>query len=116
MERVDPNSLKIFANIQVKRFIRTLQKVLHTTTHWKQDRYQFLDNYRATTHFTTGVAFATALFGWPIRTKLPNTVLVPSAANHDPVTMRHIGAQEKLRIKSQAELSKIVTFRLETQY
>ena len=41
---------------------------------------------------------------------------MPSAANHDPVTMRHIGAQEKLRIKGQAELSKIVIFRLETQY
>ena len=47
--------------------MRTFKKVLHTTTHWKQDIYQFLGNYSVTPHCTTGVSLTTALFGWPIR-------------------------------------------------
>ena len=69
--------------------MKTFGKVLRTTAHWKQDMYQFLRNYRATPHCTTGVAPATALFGRPIRVKLPNPVTaVPSGESHDPVTMR----------------------------
>ena len=75
------------ANGEVERFMKTFGKVLRTTTHWKQDIYQFLRNYRATPHCTTGVAHATALFGRPIRVKLPNPVAVPSGQGHDPVTM-----------------------------
>ena len=84
---------------------RTLYEILCTTTHWKQGMYQFLRNYRATPHFTTGVVPATALFGRPIRVKLPNPVAVPSGEGHDPETMRRRSrdAQKKLRIKSQAE-------------
>ena len=92
------------ANGEVERFMKTFGKVLRTTAHWKQDMYQFLRNYRATPHCTTGVAPATALFGRPIRVKLPNPVTaVPSGESHDPVTMRRRDAQQKLRIKSQAE-------------
>ena len=66
--------------------------------------YQFLRNYRATPHCTTGVAPATALFGRPIRVKLPNPITaVSSGDSHDPMTMRRRDAQQKLRIKSQAE-------------
>ena len=100
--------------------MKTFGEVLRTTTHWKQDMYQFLRNYRATPHCTTGVAPATALFGRPIRVKLPNHVVVPSGESHEPVTMCKRDAQQKLKIKSPAESrrepSKIVTFRSETQY
>ena len=73
------------ANGEVERFMRTFGKVLRTTKHWSQDMYiQFLRNYRATAHSTTGVAPATALFGRSIKTKLPNTVTVPTAESHDP--------------------------------
>ena len=106
------------ANGEVERFMKTFGKVLRTTAHWKQDMYQFLRNYRATPHCTTGVAPATALFGRPIRTKLPNPVVVTHGENHDPVAMRQRDAHQKLKIKtkmSQEEPSKIVTFRSETQ-
>ena len=87
--------------------METFGKVLRPTTHWKQDMYQFLRNYHATPRCTTGVAPATALFGRPIRTKLPNPVM-PSGESHDPVTMRERDAQQKLRIKSQAESRRAV--------
>ena len=46
---------------------------------------------------------ATALFGRPIRIKLPNPVVEPSNESHDPATMRQRDAQKKLRIKSHAD-------------
>ena len=84
------------ANGEVERLIEIFGKVLRTTANWKQEMYQFLCNYRATPHCTTGVAPATALFGRPIR-------VVPSGESHDPATTRRRDAQQKLRIKSQAE-------------
>ena len=36
---------------------------------------------------------ATALFRGPVRTKLPNPVVVPSGKSCDPAIMCHIGAQ-----------------------
>ena len=83
--------------------MKTFGKVLRTTAHWKQDMYQFLRNYRATPHCTTGVAPATALFGRPIRTKLPNPVVVTSGESHDPVAMCERDAHQKLEIKTRAE-------------
>ena len=83
--------------------MKTFGKVLRTTAHWKQDMYQFLRNYRATPHCTTGVTPATALFGRPIRTKLPNPVVVTNGESHDPVAMRQRDAHQKLKIKTQAE-------------
>ena len=70
--------------------------------------YQFLRNYRATLHRTTGVALATALFGRPIRAKLSNPVIVPSGESHDPATIRKRDAQQKLKIKGQAESRRAV--------
>ena len=96
------------ANGEVERFMKTFGKMLRTATHWKQDMHQFLRNYRATPHCTTGVSPATALFGRPIRIKLPSYVGVPSSESHDPVTMRERDTQQKLRIKSQAESRKTV--------
>ena len=53
-------------------------KVLRTTTNRKQQMYQFLRNYCTTPHSTTVVAPATALFGRPIRVKLPCPVVMPT--------------------------------------
>ena len=66
------------ANGEVERFTRCFGKVLRTTTNWKQQMYQFLRNYCATPHSTTVVAPATALFGRPIRVKLPCPVVMPT--------------------------------------
>ena len=96
------------ANGEVERFMKTFGKVLRTTTHWKQDMYQFLCNYRTTPHRTTGVAPATALFGRPIRVKIPNHVVVPSSESHDPVTLRKRDAQQKLKIGSQSQSGRTV--------
>ena len=96
------------ANGEVERFMKTFGKVLCTTANWKQEMYQFLCYYRATPHCTTGVAPATALFGRPIRVKLPNPIVVPSDESHDPVTKRRRDAQQKVRIKGQAESRRAV--------
>ena len=44
------------ANGEVESFMRSFGKVLHTTTNWKQQMYQFLHNYRVTPHSNTGLA------------------------------------------------------------
>ena len=44
------------ANGEVEMFMRSFVKVLHTTTNWKQQMYQFLHNYRVTPHSNTGLA------------------------------------------------------------
>ena len=65
--------------------------------------YQFLRNYRATPHCTTGIAPATALFGRPIRIKLPCPLAVPCNEGYNPVIMHEKDAHQKLKIKTQAE-------------
>ena len=84
--------------------MRTFGKVLRTTTHWKQDVYQFLLNYRATPVCTTVVAPPTTFVGRPVRTMSPNPVVVPIVESHDSVSMHKRDAQLKLRIKIQFNL------------
>ena len=91
------------ANGEVERFMKTFGKVLRTTANWKQEMYRFLRNYRATPHYTTGVPPATALFGRPIRIKLPCPLVVLCNESYDPVLMREKDAHQKLKIKTQAE-------------
>ena len=91
------------ANGEVERFMKTFGKVLRTTANWKQKMYQFLRNYHPTPHCTTGIAPATALFGRPIRIKLPCPLAVPCNESYDPVLMREKDAHQKLKIKTQAE-------------
>ena len=83
--------------------MKTFGKVLRTTSNWKQPMYQFLRNYRATLHCTTGVASATALFGRPIRIKLPCHDAVPCESNLRPALMREHDAHQKLKMKTLAE-------------
>ena len=45
---------------------------------WKQEMYKFLRNYRATPNYTfTKVPPATALFGRPMKTRLPQVPVKP---------------------------------------
>ena len=91
------------ANGEVEGFMKTFGKVLRITSNWKQQMYQFLRNYRATPHCTTGVAPATALFRRPIRIKLPCPVAVPCESNLKPALMREHDAHQKLKMKTLAE-------------
>ena len=90
------------ANGEVELFMKTFGKVLRTTSNWKQEMYQFLRNYRATPHCTTGTAPATALFGRAIRIKLSCPV-VPCESNLKPALMREHDAHQKLKMKTFAE-------------
>ena len=90
------------ANGEVERFMRCFGKVLRTTTNRKQQMYQFLRNYCATPHSTTVVAPATALFGRPIRVKLPCPVVMPTDLG-TPVALREQDTHQKLKMKCRAE-------------
>ena len=60
---------------RVKSFVRTVKKVIKTAkleqNNHKQELNRLLRNYRASPHSTTRVVAATALFGKPMKTKLP---------------------------------------------
>ena len=91
------------ANGEVECFMKTFGMVLRTTSNWKQQMYQFLRNHRATPHCTTGVAPATALFGRPIRIKLPCPVAVPCESKLKSALMCEHDAHQKLTMKTLAE-------------
>ena len=91
------------ANGEVERFMKTFGKVFRTTSNWKQQMYQFQRDYRATRHCTTGVAPATALFGRPIRIKLPCPVAVPCETNLKLALMGEHDAHQKLKMKTRVE-------------
>ncbi|PFX12422.1 Uncharacterized protein K02A2.6 [Stylophora pistillata] len=63
------------ANGEVERFVHTVKKVVKTVRlenkSYKQELNRMLRNYRATPHRTTKNAPAAALFGRPMKTKLP---------------------------------------------
>ncbi|CAB4025728.1 Transposon Ty3-G Gag-Pol poly, partial [Paramuricea clavata] len=63
------------ANGEVERFMRAVKKVIKAAVMenkvWKQEMQKFLRNYRATPHTSTKTPPATALFGRPMKTRLP---------------------------------------------
>ena len=60
------------ANDEVERFVRTVKKTANVERKsWKQEMYRFLRNFRATSHLTTRVPPAAALFGRAMKIKLP---------------------------------------------
>ena len=90
------------SNGEVERLMRTLKKTYRTAkaqgTSWKQSVYQFLRNYRATPHSTTGLAPATVLFGRPIKTRLPE--ILPKLADD---ALRTIDNAAKSRMATNAD-------------
>ena len=81
------------ANGEVERFMRTLKKHLRTTdVPLKQGLFKFLRDYRATPHTSTKIAPATALFGRPIRVRLPEMVVTPS---NDDIIKTHDDAAKR---------------------
>ena len=95
------------ANGEAERFMRTLKKALRTAMVWKQELYSSLRNYRATPHSTTGVPPATALFGRPLRTRLPE---IPdsddSATPFDHEAMQKTDSQAKSKMKLYADATR----------
>ena len=67
------------ANGLCERFMRNIKRICTTAKvehkNWRQELNIFLRNYRATPHSSTGVPPHTALYGRPMRTKLPEVPL-----------------------------------------
>ena len=84
------------ANGEAERFMRTLSKTVKTSSiegkNWKQDIQQFLLQYRATPHSTTGKSPAELLFGRPIKTKLPN--VPPTVPGDEKVRMKDYESED----------------------
>ncbi len=63
------------ANAEAERFMRTVKKTMKAAISerksWNQELQNFLLNYRATPHSSTGVPPATVLFGRDMKTTLP---------------------------------------------
>ena len=90
------------ANGEVERFVRTIKKVIKTAKlehkNPKQELNRLLRNYRATPHSTTRVAPATALFGRPMKTKLPELTTPRS-----DLEMRERDRSAKAKMKKHAD-------------
>ena len=90
------------ANGEVERFVRTVKKVIKTAKlehkNPKQELNRLLRNYRATPHSTTRVAPATALFGRPMKTKLPELTTPRS-----DLEMRERDRSAKAKMKNHAD-------------
>ena len=95
------------ANGEVERFVRTVKKVIKTAKlehkNHKQELNRLLRNYRATPHSTTRVAPATALFGRPMKTKLPELTTPRS-----DLEMRERDRSAKAKIKKHADNKRYV--------
>ncbi|KAK3731602.1 hypothetical protein QZH41_004844 [Actinostola sp. cb2023] len=91
------------ANGECKRFMRNLKKICTTARiehkNWQQELNKFLRNYRATPHSSTGVPPYTALYGRPMRTKLPE---IPTQSKQDK-EMRLNDQQSKDEMKRYAD-------------
>ena len=93
------------ANGEVERFMRTINKLVKVSSNWKQRLYEFLRNYRATPHSTTNIPPATAMFGRPIRIKLPDTGLYDDCSKLDS-TIRTNDQQRKADMKEYADVKR----------
>ena len=95
------------ANGEVERFVRTVKKVIKTAKlerkNPKQELNRLLRNYRATPHSTTRVAPATALFGRPMKTKLPELTTPRS-----DLEIRERDRSAKAKIKKHADNKRYV--------
>ena len=97
------------ANEEVERFLRTVKKVIKTAKlehkNPKQELNRLLRNYRATPHSTTRVAPATALFGRPMKTKIPE--LTNATPCSDP-EIQERDRSAKAKMKKHADSKRYV--------
>ena len=95
------------ANGEVERFVRTVKKVTKTAKleqkNYKEEQNKLLRKHHAAPHSTTWVAPATALFGRPMKTKLPE-VTIPCS---DPV-IRERDRTAKAKIKKDVDNKRYV--------
>lgn len=89
-------------NAECERFMRSIGKAIRAANaehkNWKQDMYNFLRNYRATKHATTGISPSDLLFGRPMKTKLPS--LTPKRKDQ---RLRHSDKAMKNKMKHYAD-------------
>ena len=97
------------ANEEVERFLRTVKKVIKTAKlehkNPKQELNRQLRKYRATPHSTTRVAPATALFGRPMKTKIPE--LTNATPCSDP-EIQERDRSAKAKMKKHADSKRYV--------
>lgn len=92
------------ANGEVERFVKNVKKVVKasvaTGRDWKHEIKEYLLNYRATPHSTTGRTPAELLFGRKIRTKLPGV----GGHTCDDSEVRAADESNKLKAKLYADV------------
>ena len=90
------------ANSEAENFMKPVTKAIRSARvegrEWKKDLYQFLLNYRATPHSTTGFTPSELLFNRKIRTKLPQMVI-----GSDQSKVQQNDDQAKKKMKEYAD-------------
>ncbi|KAJ8038504.1 hypothetical protein HOLleu_15949 [Holothuria leucospilota] len=93
------------ANGIAERLMKTIKKVYQTARmehkNGHQALHEFLRNYRATVHPSTGMPPSSLLFQYDVRTRLPD-ISHFTVSNQDQKTRQH-DAAAKQRMKSKAE-------------
>jgi transposase InsO family protein len=91
------------ANGEVERFMRTVKKIvkiaLTQQKPWREELTNFLRNFRATPHSSTGKAPATAFFNRQLRTKLPDV----HTNARDPAGIQETDQKAKRKMKKYAD-------------
>jgi len=90
------------ANAEAENFMKPLTKAVHCAQvegrDWRKVLYQFLLNYHATPHRTTGVAPTELLFNHKITTKLPEVVCTQESLTSDSsVPVKNFQAKQKMK-------------------
>lgn len=95
------------ANSEAERFMRTMGKAIRTAhadgKNWRRELNQFLLNYRATPHSTTGISPAELLFNRAIKTKLPEFHSARPTAGDETLRIRDSAAKDKMKSYADAK-------------
>eukprot|EP00794_Sanderia_malayensis_P003941 gene3941-4486_t len=98
------NGPPLSGNGEVERFMKPLQKAIHTAVlekkDWKRSIYKFLLNYRSTPHSTTGKTPAELLFNRNIQNKLPD-IPTNNADHHND--LKETDSKAKSNMKDYAD-------------
>ena len=87
------------ANGEAERFMKNMNKVVVNQS-WKQELYQFLRNYRATPHRTTGLSPYSLLMNRDMKVKLPEK---SSSTQCDDELLRERDKRSKHKMKTYAD-------------